>query len=329
MLGMKKKLMFIFNPHAGKAQIKNRLMGIIDIFTKNNYEVTIYPTQCRSDAMDVTKNLPENVYDLVVCSGGDGTLDQVVSGMMKRDEKLPIGYIPAGSTNDFANSIKIPKDMLKAAKISVGRDYFLSDIGSFNNDNFVYIAAFGIFTDVSYQTKQEVKNVIGHAAYLLEGVKRLSSIKSYMLKIECNGEIIEDEFIFGMITNSISVGGFKNMTGKNVLLDDGLFEAAFIKKPNNPIELQEIVATLLIEELDTKYIYSFKTDKVRIISETALPWTLDGEFGGEHKVAEIINNKQALKIKVDLRKRLYIEKNIQIDNNERLGIDVNDEKNSG
>lgn len=306
---MRKKMMFIFNPYAGKAQIRNKLVDILDIFTKNNYEVTIYPTQRSQDAMEVTRDLPSSTYDLVVCSGGDGTLDQVVSGMMKRDEKIPIGYIPAGSTNDFANSLKIPKNMLKAAEVAVGGDYFLSDIGSFNEDNFVYIAAFGIFTEVSYQTKQEIKNILGHAAYILEGMKRLGSIRSYHMKVECNGEVIEDEFIFGMITNSISVGGFKHMTSRNILLDDGLFEAAFIKKPNNPIELQEIIATLLIEELDTKYIYSYKTDKVVITSQEGVPWTLDGEFGGEHKECVIKNNKQALSIKVDLDKPLLIQQN--------------------
>lgn len=304
---MRKKLMFIYNPHAGKAQIKNKLMEIVDIFAKKNYEITIHPTQSAIDAMEVTRDLPVETYDLIVCSGGDGTLDQVVTGMMRREEKLPIGYIPAGSTNDFANSLKIPKNMIKAAEVAIGQDYFLSDIGTFNNDNFVYIAAFGVFTDVSYQTKQEVKNLLGHAAYILEGMKRLNSIKAYNMRIECNGDVIEEEIIFGMITNSISVGGFKNMTGKNVLLDDGLFEATFIKTPKNPIEFQEIMATLLIEEIDSKYIYSYKTDKIHITSDESIPWTLDGEYGGEHKVTTIINNKQALTIKVDLNKRLLIQ----------------------
>ncbi len=304
---MRKKLIFIFNPLAGKAQIKNKLMEIVEVFAKNKYEVTIYPTQSAQDAMEVTRDLPLETYDLVVCSGGDGTLDQVVTGMMRREEKIPIGYIPAGSTNDFANSLKIPKNMVKAAEVAIGQDYFLSDIGTFNNDNFVYIAAFGVFTDVSYQTKQEAKNLLGHTAYILEGMKRLNSIKSYNMRIECNGDIIEEEIIFGMVSNSISVAGFKNMTGKNVLLDDGLFEATFIKQPKNAIELQDIITTLLIEELDSKYIYSYKTDKIHITSDELVPWTLDGEYGGEHQDAIIVNNKQALKMKVDLNKRLLIQ----------------------
>lgn len=307
---MSKRMMFIFNPHAGKAQIKNKLSDILNIFTESGYEITVYPTQTATDAMEKTKNLPKKKYDLVVCSGGDGTLDQVVTGMMRRDEKLPIGYIPAGSTNDFANSLKIPKNMLKAADIVVNGTQFFSDIGAFGNDYFVYIAAFGIFTDVSYQTKQEAKNILGHAAYILEGMKRLNSIKSYRIQIECKDEIIKDDFIYGMVTNSISVGGFKNMTGKNVLLDDGLFEMVFIKKPKNPIELQEIIATLLIENLDSEYIYSVKSDRVKVSCEEEVPWTLDGEFGGNHSLIEIVNHKQALPIIVNYDKKLLTEKKL-------------------
>lgn len=304
---MKKRMLFIYNPFAGKAQIKNKLSDIIDVFTKKEYEVVVHPTQSETDAMDIIKEFDKNYYDLVVCSGGDGTLDQVVAGMMAREEKIPIGYIPAGSTNDFANSVKIPKSMIKAADVAVNGKIFQSDIGGFGDNYFVYIAAFGIFTDVSYQTRQEVKNVLGHAAYILEGMKRLNAIKAYKMKIEVNDEIIEDEFVFGMITNSISVGGFKKITGKNVILDDGLFETVFIKKPKNPLEFQEIIASLLIEEMDTKYMYSYKTDRVRIIAQEEVPWTLDGEFGGDHSEIEIVNNKQALQIMVPQNKKLMSE----------------------
>lgn len=295
---MSKKLFFIYNPHAGKAQIKNKLMEIINIFVQDDYEVTVHPTQNGEDAMDKTRDLPEGIYDFLVCSGGDGTLDQVVSGMMQRKERIPIGYIPAGTTNDFANSLNIPKNMIKAAQVTVSGCHFHSDIGSFNHTYFVYIAAFGMFTDVSYQTKQEVKNVLGHMAYILEGVKRLYAIKSYPMKITCNDETIKGDFIFGMITNSESVGGFKNMPSKNVLLDDGLFEVLFIKRPKSAIELQEIIASLLIEEVNTEYVYVFKTSEMTISSEAAVPWTLDGEFGGEHTQVYIKNNKQALEIMI-------------------------------
>ena len=215
-----KKLLFIFNPYSGKAQIKNKLLQIVDIMVKAGYEVTIYPTQARADALNLVQKRAKK-YDLVVCSGGDGTLDEAVSGMMLSEKKVPLGYIPAGSTNDFANSLKIPKDMVKAAKAAVSGKKFACDVGKFNDSFFIYVAAFGIFTAVSYKTSQEWKNILGHAAYILEGAKSLHEITSYHMRVEYEDQVIEDEFIYGMITNSNSVGGFKNMTGKNVLLDDG------------------------------------------------------------------------------------------------------------
>ena len=160
---MDKKMLFIYNPRAGKAQIRSNLLDIIDIFVKAGYEVTAYPTQASGDAVKAVKTRRAG-YDIVVCSGGDGTLDEVVTGMMQCEEKLPIGYVPAGSTNDFANSLKIPKNMIKAANVVVRGKNFACDIGAFNNDSFIYVAAFGIFTNVSYETKQHVENVLGHAA---------------------------------------------------------------------------------------------------------------------------------------------------------------------
>lgn len=292
-----KKLLFIFNPHSGKAQIKNKLLAIVDIMVKAEYEVTVYPTQSRSDASRIAGEQAAN-YDLVVCSGGDGTLDEVVSGMMECPRRIPLGYIPAGSTNDFANSLKIPKDMEKAAQIAVGGRKFSCDVGKFNEKPFVYVAAFGIFTEVSYSTKQEWKNILGHAAYLLEGAKSLHSIASYHMRVEHDGEIIEGEFIFGMITNSNSVGGFKNMTGKNVELDDGLFEVTLIHMPKNPMELNAILASLTNLIDDTDLIDSFKSSQVSFLSEEEVPWTLDGEFGGSTREVTVRNEQRALDIMV-------------------------------
>lgn len=293
----KKKLLFVFNPYSGKAQIKNQLLDIVDTMVKENYEVTIYPTQCAGDARDKVEAEAGN-YDLVVCSGGDGTLDEAVTGMMHREEKVPLGYIPAGSTNDFASSLGIPKDMVKAAKAAVSGEKFPCDIGKFNEDYFVYVAAFGLFTEVSYKTSQEWKNVLGHAAYILEGAKCLHDIPSFMMQVEYNNMRIQDEFIYGMITNSTSVGGFKGMTGKDVLLDDGVFEVTLIKKPKNPIELNEIIASLMNLVDDTDMIYSFKSSEIKFTSGKEIPWTLDGEFGGNHTELRIQNLKQAINIMV-------------------------------
>lgn len=299
-MGMKKKLLFVFNPHSGKAQIKGQLLDIVDTMVKADYEVTIYPTQAPGDAIHKVEE-EAGRYDLVVCSGGDGTLDEVVTGMMNRNEKVPLGYIPAGSTNDFATSLGIPKDMVKAAETAVMGSKFSCDIGSFNEDFFVYVAAFGLFTEVSYKTSQEWKNVLGHAAYILEGAKCLHDIPSYLMQVEYDNVRIQDEFIYGMISNSTSVGGFKGMTGKDVLLDDGVFEVTLIKKPRNPIELNEIIASLINLVDDTDKVYSFKTNEVKFTAKSTIPWTLDGEFGGDQQEVIVKNLCKAVDIIVPVR----------------------------
>lgn len=297
-----KKLLFVYNPRAGKEMLKPRLSDVLDIFVKAGYEVTVHPTQAYRDAYYQIKEYEVGKYDLIACSGGDGTIDEVATGMMKRREMgkdvAPVGYIPAGTTNDFAKSLHIPRKPLAAADNAVKGVPFPCDIGKFNDSVFVYIAAFGIFTDVSYETDQAVKNVLGHMAYILEGAKRIFNIPSYKIKVEHDGEVIEDEFIFGMVTNSRSVGGFSNMVGKNIVFDDGLFEVTLIKTPKNPIALQEIIAALLIEQVDTKHMYTFKTKKITFDSVEEIPWTLDGEFGGEQDYVEIENAQKAMEIMV-------------------------------
>lgn len=286
--------------------IKNHLLEIVDILVKAGYEVTVYPTQERGDACRAMRERKKS-YELVVCSGGDGTLDEIVTGMMQSGFKTTIGYIPAGSTNDFANSLKIPSTMKKAAEVAVNGTVFSCDVGRFNEDVFVYIAAFGLFTEVSYGTPQEMKNMLGHMAYILEGVKHLQNVKSHHLKVTSiseNGEttVIEDNFIYGMVTNSYSVGGFKSIAGNvfkgRIALNDGLFEVTLIKMPKNPMELNSILAALTIQNIDTAYMYSFKSGKVVIESEDEVAWTLDGEFGGAHKVVTLTNVKQAMDIVV-------------------------------
>lgn len=296
----KKDMLFIYNPKAGKAQIKNHLVDILDIFVKAGYEVTVYPTQSHGDAIKKTMKKKDK-YDIVVCSGGDGTLDEVFTGMMKCEKKVPIGYIPAGSTNDFAMSLNVPKNMVQAAQTVVDGETYAVDVGEFNDDVFAYIAAFGLFTEVSYSTDQQVKNMLGHVAYLLEGVKRLSTIKSYKLKVTLNDEVIEDDFIFGMITNSFSVGGFQGITGNEVQMDDGMFEVTLIKRPMNPLELNRVMAALVDREVDSECMYCYKAKEIRIESEEEVAWTLDGEFGGNHQEVTIKNLHKALEIRVPHR----------------------------
>lgn len=294
----KKKVLFIVNPRSGKGLIKNYLLDIVDIFIKGGMDVTLYVTQKPQDAYETVKARTEE-FDLIACSGGDGTLDEVVTGMMESKRKCPIGYIPAGSTNDFANSLQLPMEMKEAASSIVANTPYLCDIGSFNGDYFVYIAAFGIFTDVSYQTNQDIKNVLGHLAYVLEGAKRIFNVQSYNLELEIGEEHVEGEFIYGMVTNSESVGGFRNITGKNVRLDDGVFEVTLIKRPRNAMELQEIIASLVIKEMDSKYILTYKSGHVRMKADREIPWTLDGEFGGKHEVVDIFCHQKAIPILVN------------------------------
>lgn len=301
-----KKALFIFNPHSGKALIRNHLMEIVDILVKDGYELTVYSTQGRGDACRAVRERRKS-YELIVCSGGDGTLDEIVTGMMQSGFRTTIGYIPAGSTNDFANSLKIPSTMKKAAEAVVGGTVFSCDVGRFNEDFFVYIAAFGLFTEVSYGTPQEMKNMLGHLAYILEGVRHLQNIRSHHLKVTSvseNGEtvVIEDDFIYGMVTNSYSVGGFKSIAGNvfkgKIALDDGLFEVTLIKMPKNPMELNSILAALALQNIDTAYMYSFKSGRLVIESEDDIAWTLDGEFGGVHRVVTLTNERQAMDIMV-------------------------------
>ena len=292
-----RKIYFIYNPHSGKEQIGSKLNEIIRTLAEKDNELTVVPTIGYLDAMERITNLPDG-YDMVVCSGGDGTLDEVVTGMMKRpkERRIPIGYIPAGTTNDFARSLEIPRNMPEAARNAMSGKPFACDIGSFNEDSFVYIASFGIFTEVSYSTKQEVKNVLGHMAYVLEGMKSLYNIRSYKMKVSSDEMEFEGDFLFGMVTNSKSVAGFKGLVKGDVQFDDGVYEATFIKRPRNPLEIQEILASLLLEEIDSNYMYSFRTRKLSVESQEMVPWTLDGEFGGEHNRVVIENNHQAIEI---------------------------------
>ena len=297
-----KKMLFVFNPKAGKGKIKTHLLDIVDIFSSHNYEIIIRSTQAPRDAYEKAKEYADSV-DLIVCSGGDGTLDEVVTGIMEVDSSVPIGYIPAGSTNDFANSLFMPKNMIRVAEMIMAEELYHCDIGRFNQKTFAYVAAFGLFTDVSYETDQDLKNVLGHVAYVLEGVKRLFDIKSYHMKVSSEEVQVEDDFIVGMITNSRSVGGFKNLTGKNVDMNDGFFEVTLIVHPKNPLQLQEIMTALVMAEDNTDMIYSFKTRQLTIETDEKVPWTLDGEFGGNHSYVEIENRHKALNLYLQSSKK--------------------------
>ncbi len=297
-----KDLLFIYNPYSGKGMIKENLSDIVDCFVKCGYQVGIYPTQRRLDAKEQIIHTAYQ-YDHIVCSGGDGTLNEVISGLMELPIKPTLGYIPAGSTNDFAQSIRVPKTMLEAARVAVNGLPINVDIGSFGKKNFVYIAAFGAFTDVSYMTPQEMKNAIGHPAYIIEAVKQISSLRTYHMKVCIDDQTVVGDFLYGMITNSVSVGGFKGITGKNVVLDDGMFEVLLIKQPKNAFDLQVILGSLIGMDFKTDSILTFKASKVTFYSDEKVPWVLDGEYGGSPKRVTVTNNNKAIKIMSGIAKK--------------------------
>lgn len=291
-----KRMLFIFNPRSGKTQIKTRLMEILDIFTKAGYEILVHVTQDAGDAAKTAAMYGEDV-DLVVCSGGDGTLNETISGLMALDDIPALGYIPAGSTNDFASSLNISRNMSAAARAAVSGKLFSVDIGCFCGDRyFVYIAAFGAFTEVSYLTPQDKKNVLGHQAYMLEGVKSLTSIKSYSMKVECEELTMEGDFIFGMVTNTISVGGFKGLVTQDVALDDGEFEVLLIRTPRTPLDFTNIINYMFLKEEPNEYVHKFRTRSLKILPEEPIDWVLDGEFGGTRGETEIINLQKQIRI---------------------------------
>ncbi len=297
-----KDLLFIYNPFSGKGMIKEYLSDIIDLFVKAGFQVGIYPTQGKLDAKEHVIHCSSH-YDMIVCSGGDGTLNEVISGIMELRERPVLGYIPAGSTNDFATSIRLPKDMKEAAGVAVKGMPVAVDIGRFNKKNFVYIAAFGAFTDVSYMTPQEMKNIIGHPAYIIEAVMKLTSLRTYHMKVKYENGELEGDFLYGMVSNSVSVGGFKGITGKNIVLDDGMFEVTLVKQPKNPLDLQIILGCLLGLDMRSESIISFKSSKIIFMADEKVPWVLDGEYGGAPKNVKIENLNKAIRIMSGISKK--------------------------
>lgn len=292
-----KKLLFIINPKAGRTAIKNELFEIIMTFSNAGYEVVTYPTKGPEDAERKVIADGKN-YDLIVCAGGDGTLENTVCGYMRMGEKkVPLGYIPVGTTNDFARSLRISRKPLEAAKQIVTGELNFIDVGYMNDKYFIYIAAFGIFTDISYNTNQSLKKIMGHSAYVVEALKNIASYKTYNIIGEFDDALVTGEYIYGMITNSFSVAGFKIRGAKHVVLDDGKFDCLFVKKPENISQIQQIVSAILSNDIENNdMFFMIKASKIRIRCEEAIPWTLDGEFGGNLEDVTICNEKKTVGI---------------------------------
>ena len=290
-----KKVLFIYNPVAGTGMVKKNLYEIVDYYNSNGYLITLCPVK-NIESFAVLK-AEEDRYDKIICSGGDGTINIVISYLKKNEIKVPIAYIPSGSTNDYAYSLGIANDFQQTLKQSLNGNIRKFDIGKFNEDYFLYVAGFGMFTKVSYTTSQKYKNLLGHTAYILEGIKQLSDIKSYHMQIQCDEYHYEGNYILGLVTNTISIGGIKTIMPQDVKLDDGLFEVILVEKPKNPIELQEMIFALLNEKIfDNKNIVFCKTKKISIQSQDEVEWTLDGEYGGKQKEVMITNLQREIEI---------------------------------
>lgn len=292
-----KKLLFIYNPHAGKARITAQLGRVTQVFQNHGYLTTLYATQGPGDGVWAAAALG-STFDHLVCCGGDGTLSEVVTGMRSLREPPLLGYIPAGTTNDFSKTLDLPlEDMEAAAELAVTGYPQPCDVGLVNGNHlFSYVAAFGVFTETSYATPQPMKNLLGHTAYILEGIRSLANLKTYHLRVTWDDGVLEDDFIYGMVSNSVSVGGFKGLANQTVVLDDGLFEALLVRAPKNLMDLNQVAAALVSRQPNENFI-SLQTGRIQFESTEPVNWTLDGEFGGAHTELVIENLPAAVTIR--------------------------------
>lgn len=288
-----KKLLMIVNPRAGKNKSRGPLYDAAAIFSGNGYLVRIHNTVAPGDARDCARREGGH-YDAVVAVGGDGTLNEVVTGLMKLDAPPPLGYLPQGSTNDFAASLKLSQDPAEAAMTvaqSAGRRL---DIGQWNRRYFVYVASFGAFTRSSYSAPQNVKNALGHFAYLLEGVKDLDSLRPYPIRLTADGETLDGEYLFGAICNTLSIGGIVKLTPEQVALDDGLFELLLVPNPHTPADLQDLMVSFMNQDYAGKGLIFRHAASIHVETSDVLPWSLDGEYAPGVPSVDISNRRQAL-----------------------------------
>lgn len=292
---MRKNLMLIVNPYSGKGQAKSALYGIMSLFCERGYTVTVYISNNKDDPEHFAKEHGEK-YDLIVCVGGDGTFSDVTNGLMQLKEPPPIGYIPMGTANDIATSLKISKKPRLATLAIVNGQPTTIDIGSFGKRYFSYIAAFGAFTEVSYSTPQDAKRSLGHFAYVLEGLTHLGHITPQHTIVEYDGGVIDSDFVFGGVTNSTSVAGLVKLDSSVVSFNDGLFEVMLVKTPLKLAEFNSIISDILTRNYKSDNVIFVHTKKVKFTFDNEVAWTLDGENGGLHREIEVYNHHEALKI---------------------------------
>lgn len=290
-----KKLLMIANLHSGKAEIGECIGDMVDYCNKKGFVVTVYSTQYRGHITEIIRNCGEE-YDNVIICGGDGSLNEALNAYMVIDKKPKMGYIPCGSANDFAASIGIPPEIADAYRVAVSGKPFTMDVGRLNGKYFSYVAAFGLFTNLPYETPQGIKNILGYQAYVLEGIKQLSSIKAWNMKVKYDGGEAEDEFILGLVSNSNRVAGMKLLIPTD--LSDGLFEVVLIRKPKLLTALPSLISCLVENNYDNDLILAFKTSSLSIECDKYVKWTIDGERAGRLKKADIAVINKAFTINI-------------------------------
>lgn len=292
-----KKMLFILNPKAGQKRAKRYLTDILSVFNRGEYEVSVFVTGKQGDATEMAQlKAPE--VDLVACCGGDGTFNETVTGILRSGAEVELGYIPAGTTNDFANGLKLPTNVMEAARTIVSGTPKCYDVGQFGDRYFSYVASFGAFTRASYTTPQGLKNALGHTAYLLSGIQELSQIRKSHLRFELDdGQVVEDDFLFGAICNSTSLGGILTLDPKQVDMCDGKFELMLIRAPKSLVELADCLRALQTQKYNCKMITFVTASAVTVTADPEMEWSLDGERETGHEKVEIRNLHHAIRLK--------------------------------
>ena len=283
-----KKLLFIVNPRSGRTKSRAPLFDAVARFSQAGYLVYVHMTDGPGDATRVARELGEQ-FDLVVCSGGDGTLNETISGLMQLSRRPWVGYLPNGSTNDFAASLHIPSQTENATEAIVRGDPFPLDIGTHNGRSFAYVASFGAFTRSSYSAPQATKNALGHFAYILEGLGDLDSLRPYHCRVVADGEIFEGDFIFGAVCNSTSLGGLVKLNPDRVKMDDGKFELLLLRTPKTALDLQNLIVAITSMEYDYPGVIFRHVKSVTVDTRDDIPWSLDGEYAPSERHVEIRN----------------------------------------
>ena len=291
-----KKLLFVINPYAGTRKADKVLSEMLAVFNRADYDVRVYVTACQGDAVGAVERMAPGM-DLVVCCGGDGTFNETVTGLMQAGLHIPVGYIPSGSTNDFASSLGLPSDCMEAARQILAGVPMAYDIGKFENRYFSYVASFGAFTKASYSTPQNIKNLMGHVAYVLEGMQELSQIRKHHVKLTLDEELVlEDDYLFGAICNSTSVGGIMTLDPKQVDLQDGKFEVLLIRAPRTLQEISECLLAVQKQQYNSAMMTFRSACRITVEADPEMPWSLDGERENGHSFIEIQNLQKAIRI---------------------------------